>query len=68
MPSFSELGLSEAVVAALKDVGYETPTPIQAQTIPAILGGALTGSSTPPATPITVAIASVRPIPPLRML
>jgi ATP-dependent RNA helicase DeaD len=40
MPSFSELGLSEAVVAALQDVGYETPTPIQAQTIPAILGGA----------------------------
>ena len=40
LPSFSELGLSEAVVAALTDVGYETPTPIQAQTIPAILGGA----------------------------
>ena len=40
LPSFSELGLSEAVVAALKDVGYETPTPIQAQTIPALLGGA----------------------------
>jgi ATP-dependent RNA helicase DeaD len=40
LPSFSELGLSDAVVAALKDVGYETPTPIQAQTIPALLGGA----------------------------
>jgi ATP-dependent RNA helicase DeaD len=40
LPSFTELGLSEAVVAALKDVGYETPTPIQAQTIPALLGGA----------------------------
>ena len=40
LPSFSELGLSEAVVAALTDVGYETPTPIQAQTIPALLGGA----------------------------
>ena len=40
LPSFSELGLSDAVVAALKDVGYETPTPIQAQTIPAILAGA----------------------------
>jgi ATP-dependent RNA helicase DeaD len=39
-PSFSELGLSDAVVAALNDVGYETPTPIQAQTIPVILGGA----------------------------
>jgi ATP-dependent RNA helicase DeaD len=40
LPSFSELGLSDAVVAALQDVGYETPTPIQAQTIPALLGGA----------------------------
>jgi ATP-dependent RNA helicase DeaD len=40
LPSFSELGLSEAVVAALGAVGYETPTPIQAQTIPALLGGA----------------------------
>ena len=39
-PSFAELGLSDAVVAALNDVGYETPTPIQAQTIPVILGGA----------------------------
>jgi ATP-dependent RNA helicase DeaD len=40
LPSFSELGLSDEVVAALTDVGYETPTPIQAQTIPVILGGA----------------------------
>jgi ATP-dependent RNA helicase DeaD len=40
MPLFSELGLSEAVIAALAAVGYETPTPIQAQTIPVILGGA----------------------------
>ena len=39
LPSFSELGLSDAVVAALTEVGYETPTPIQAQTIPAILEG-----------------------------
>ena len=39
-PSFAELGLSAAVVAALNDVGYETPTPIQAQTIPVLLGGA----------------------------
>ena len=40
LPSFAELGLNEAVVAALQEVGYETPTPIQAQTIPVILGGA----------------------------
>jgi ATP-dependent RNA helicase DeaD len=31
--------LSDAVVAALNDVGYETPTPIQAQTIPVLLQG-----------------------------
>jgi len=39
-PSFSELGLSDPVVAALATLGYESPTPIQAQTIPVILGGA----------------------------
>ena len=39
-PSFSELGLSEPVVASLAALGYESPTPIQAQCIPAILGGA----------------------------
>ncbi len=38
-PSFAELGLSPAVVAALTEVGYETPTPIQAQTIPLLLEG-----------------------------
>ncbi|MBC8024361.1 MAG: DEAD/DEAH box helicase, partial [Steroidobacteraceae bacterium] len=38
-PSFAELGLSPAVVAALMEVGYETPTPIQAQTIPLLLEG-----------------------------
>ncbi len=39
VPGFSELGLSEAVVAALGALGYESPTPIQAQTIPVILAG-----------------------------
>jgi ATP-dependent RNA helicase DeaD len=37
--SFAELGLSEAVVQALRDVGYESPTPIQAATIPVLLRG-----------------------------
>jgi ATP-dependent RNA helicase DeaD len=36
---FLELGLNENVVQALRDVGYEAPTPIQAATIPAILAG-----------------------------
>jgi ATP-dependent RNA helicase DeaD len=39
-PSFADLGLIPAVVAALTDVGYETPSPIQAQTIPLLLEGA----------------------------
>jgi ATP-dependent RNA helicase DeaD len=38
--SFADLGLNEAVVQALKDVGYEFPTPIQAATIPVLLSGA----------------------------
>ena len=37
--SFADLGLDERVVRALKDIGYETPSPIQAATIPALLEG-----------------------------
>jgi ATP-dependent RNA helicase DeaD len=37
--SFRDLGLSEAVLLALADVGYESPSPIQAQTIPVLLLG-----------------------------
>ena len=37
--SFNDLSLSAAVVAALNDVGYESPSPIQAATIPHILSG-----------------------------
>ncbi|WP_050766643.1 DEAD/DEAH box helicase [Janibacter sp. HTCC2649] len=37
--TFSDLGLDERVLRALKDVGYETPSPIQAATIPALLAG-----------------------------
>jgi ATP-dependent RNA helicase DeaD len=37
--TFSDLGLSEAVLRALVDVGYESPSPIQAQTIPLFLEG-----------------------------
>ncbi|GAB3127496.1 DEAD/DEAH box helicase [Glaciibacter psychrotolerans] len=36
---FLELGLSDAVLKALKDVGYETPSAIQAATIPPLLDG-----------------------------
>ncbi|WP_148716281.1 DEAD/DEAH box helicase [Chitinolyticbacter meiyuanensis] len=37
--SFSSLGLSEALVRAVTELGYTEPTPIQMQAIPAILGG-----------------------------
>jgi ATP-dependent RNA helicase DeaD len=37
--TFSELGLGDAVLKALKDVGYETPSAIQAATIPPLLSG-----------------------------
>lgn len=37
--TFADLGLSAGLVDALKAVGYETPTPIQLQTIPLMLAG-----------------------------
>jgi ATP-dependent RNA helicase DeaD len=39
-PSFRGLALSEPVLRALTDVGYESPSPIQAATIPVLLSGA----------------------------
>ncbi|QNN52860.1 DEAD/DEAH box helicase [Nocardioides mesophilus] len=38
-PSFADLGIDERILRALADVGYETPSPIQAATIPALLAG-----------------------------
>jgi len=37
--SFRDLKLSQPVFKAISDVGYETPSPIQAQTIPLMLDG-----------------------------
>jgi ATP-dependent RNA helicase DeaD len=37
--SFAELGLSPATQQAVRDVGYEAPSPIQEQAIPALLAG-----------------------------
>jgi ATP-dependent RNA helicase RhlE len=37
--SFADLGLSPAIVRALNEEGYSSPTPIQAQAIPAVLEG-----------------------------
>jgi ATP-dependent RNA helicase RhlE len=37
--TFTELGLTEPLLRALKDADYETPTPIQAKAIPMLLDG-----------------------------
>ena len=37
--TFADLGLDDAVLKALRDVGYETPSAIQAATIPPLLEG-----------------------------
>jgi ATP-dependent RNA helicase DeaD len=39
MTSFADLRLSDAVLSALRDVGYESPSPIQEQAIPELLAG-----------------------------
>src|SRR3954466_3985522 len=38
-PGFADLGIDKRVLRALWDVGYESPSPIQAATIPALLEG-----------------------------
>ena len=38
-PPFSTLGLSAPVLKAINEAGYETPSPIQARSIPALLAG-----------------------------
>ena len=39
MKSFNELGLSAELLAAISQLGFETPTPIQEQAIPILLKG-----------------------------
>ena len=39
LPTFRDLALIEPLLKALNDVGYETPSPIQAQVIPFMLEG-----------------------------
>lgn len=49
-PTFADLGLSDTLLAALERAGYDTPTPIQAATVPLgldgrdVLGSAQTGT------------------------
>ncbi len=39
MTSFSDLGLSENALAAVRALGYDSPTPVQEKAIPAVLEG-----------------------------
>lgn len=39
MPAFSDLGLSASIVDAITQLGFEEPTPIQNEAIPALLAG-----------------------------
>ena len=36
---FTELGLNESLLKAVKEQGYDTPTPIQAKAIPLVIEG-----------------------------
>ena len=38
-PTFGDLGLADPILKALGEIGYESPSPIQARTIPHILAG-----------------------------
>jgi ATP-dependent RNA helicase DeaD len=37
--SFAQFGLSEEIIKAVKEIGYEIPSPIQLKTIPLLVGG-----------------------------
>jgi len=39
LPTFADLGLSAPILTAIGELGFETPTPIQAKAIPALLSG-----------------------------
>ncbi|MBF6210924.1 DEAD/DEAH box helicase [Nocardia puris] len=39
-PTFADLGIDDRILRAIADVGYESPSPIQAATIPPLLDGA----------------------------
>lgn len=46
IPTFGELGLDDAIVRAITELGFERPTPIQARAIPVLLeGGDLIGQA-----------------------
>ena len=71
MTSFADLGLSAPLVEALTGLGYEEPTPIQTDAIPALLAGrdllgqaaTGTGKTAAFALPLLQLLAAVRPVP-----
>ena len=71
MKSFADLGLAASVVEALTTLGYEEPTPIQADAIPALLAGrdllgqaaTGTGKTAAFALPLLQRLAATRPVP-----
>ena len=74
LTTFSELKLSEPILKALAAEGYETPTPIQAKSIPSLLEGrdllgiaqTGTGKTAAFALPILAAPGQARPSAPAR--
>ncbi|MFT7220304.1 MAG: ATP-dependent RNA helicase DeaD [Candidatus Azotimanducaceae bacterium] len=57
VPSFDSLGLPPTLIKALKDVGYETPSPIQSGAIPPLLEGSDLLGHAPTGTGKTAAFA-----------
>ena len=57
IPSFRDLNLSAPLLTALDEVGYETPSPIQAQAIPHLLKGLDLWGHAPTGTGKTAAFA-----------
>jgi ATP-dependent RNA helicase DeaD len=70
MTTFKDLGLSAPLVEALTTLGYEEPTPIQAEAIPALLAGrdllgqaaTGTGKTAAFALPLLMRLASTPPV------
>ncbi|WP_067893315.1 DEAD/DEAH box helicase [Nocardia vaccinii] len=71
-PSFADLGIDDRILSAIADVGYESPSPIQAATIPPLIAGADvvglaqtgTGKTAAFAIPILMGLANTEGRPP----
>ena len=74
--SFQEFNLPEAILGAIRQAGYESPTPIQAGTIPHVLAGrdviaqaqTGTGKTAAFALPLLARIDVARPVPQVLVL